>query len=150
VLSDPLPSPSSAESKLKRINASGGPVQTLSDAPVPLGWTWSRDGVIVFGASLASPLLRIHAGGGTPAPASDVNVSASERIHESPLFLPDGRHFLFAAMHSPNQGRVHELTGSTDDLSKHVNQQLRLKGTPIGSASEARRSVDIHENFRHT
>jgi serine/threonine protein kinase len=101
-----------AQSKLKRIDAAGGPVQTLADAPLPLGGTWNRDGVIVFGAGLATPLLRIPAGGGSPAPATNTNISASEKVHANPFFLPDSRHFLFAAMHGPNEGSVY--VGSLD------------------------------------
>jgi eukaryotic-like serine/threonine-protein kinase len=113
-----------AQSKLKRIDAAGGPVQTLADAPVPLGGTWSRDDVIVFGAGLGSPLLRIHAGGGAPSPASDVNITGAERAHALPHFLPDGRHFLFAALHSPNEGSVY--VGSIDSAdAKPLSLSIR-------------------------
>src|SRR5262245_22588435 len=37
-----------AEGKLKKIAASGGPAQTLCNAPSGFGGTWNRDGVIVF------------------------------------------------------------------------------------------------------
>jgi Tol biopolymer transport system component len=113
-----------AQSKLKRIDAAGGPVQTLADAPVPLGGTWSRDDVIVFRAGLGSPLLRIHAGGGAPAAASDVNITGAERAHALPHFLPDGRHFLFVALHSPNEGSVY--VGSLDSAdAKPLSLSIR-------------------------
>jgi hypothetical protein len=34
-------------------------------------------------------------------------------------------------------GSTYQLTGSTDDLSQHVNQQVRLKGTPIAVSASA-------------
>jgi hypothetical protein len=35
---------------------------------------------------------------------------------------------------------TYQLTGSTDDLSKHVNQQVRVKGTPIAVSASANTS----------
>src|SRR5207244_5792640 len=37
-----------AQGKLKKIDASGGPPQTICDAPAGEGGTWNRDGRIVF------------------------------------------------------------------------------------------------------
>ena len=37
-----------AQGKLKKIAASGGPSQSLCDAPDGRGGTWNRDDVIVF------------------------------------------------------------------------------------------------------
>jgi hypothetical protein len=34
-------------------------------------------------------------------------------------------------------GSSYQLTGSTDELSQHVNQQVRLKGTPITASASA-------------
>ena len=41
-----------ADGKLKKIDASGGPALTLTDAPLGRGGSWSRDGVIVFAPSV--------------------------------------------------------------------------------------------------
>jgi serine/threonine protein kinase len=57
-----------ARSKLRKIDAAGGPAQTLADASVPFGGTWNRDGVIVFAPNVGSPLLQLPAGGGAPTP----------------------------------------------------------------------------------
>jgi hypothetical protein len=34
-------------------------------------------------------------------------------------------------------GSTYQLTGSTDELSQHINQQVRLKGTPITVSASA-------------
>ena len=47
-----------ASGKLKRIDASSGPPQTLADAPFPLGGSWSAAGVIVFGEPSAARCFR--------------------------------------------------------------------------------------------
>ena len=85
-----------AEGKVKTVAADGGAVRTLAAAaPNRMGPSWSRDGIILFKASSAG-LATVPATGGTVTPVSfgnpDVQATASW-----PSFLPDGRHFLFAA-----------------------------------------------------
>ena len=40
-----------AHGKLKKIAVTGGPAQTLCDAPLGRGGTWNSEGVIVFASS---------------------------------------------------------------------------------------------------
>jgi len=98
-----------ARGKLRRVDLAGGAPSILADAAYALGGTWNRDGVIVFAPSLGSPLLRMPAAGGTPTPATD---DPGTLIHTGPFFLPDGRHFLFAAVRTPSQGEI--MIGSLD------------------------------------
>ena len=81
--------------KLKKIDVSGGPPQTLCDAMgVLLGGSWNADGVILFGG-LNGPILRVSAAGGATSPVTKVEQGRDETIHTDPIFLPDGRHFLY-------------------------------------------------------
>jgi len=82
-----------AEGKLKRIDASGGPVQTLADAPNGRGGTWNRDGVILYTPDIGTPIYRVASGGGEPVLAT--KLSLQQGSHRFPSFLPDGRHFLY-------------------------------------------------------
>jgi len=85
-----------ADGRLKKIEVTGGPVQTLCDvAGTPLGATWSREGVILFGQPGAG-LLRISATGGEFTPVTTRDRSRQELSHRYPTFLPDGRHFLYS------------------------------------------------------
>ncbi len=77
-----------ADGKLKKIDASGGPALTLTDAPLGRGGSWSRDGVIVFEGDVGGPLLRVSSAGGASSPVTRESGSF-------PWFLPDGQHFLF-------------------------------------------------------
>jgi len=80
---------------LKRVDASGGGVVTLSDRARPASTgTWSRDNVILFSAADGS-ILRMSATAGDAAPATSRDASR-EGAHASPFFLPDGRRFLYA------------------------------------------------------
>jgi len=67
--------------KLKKINASGGPAQTVCDSISGRGGAWSKAGVIVFTSSSNQPLLSVSAEGGTPVPASKLDVSQAENSH---------------------------------------------------------------------
>jgi eukaryotic-like serine/threonine-protein kinase len=81
-----------AEGKLKTISANGGPPQVLCDAGSGgFGGAWNSDGVILYTAD-TGPLLRTSASGGTCAPLMNVESGQTE---ESPVFLPDGKHFLY-------------------------------------------------------
>src|SRR5580700_7294755 len=84
-----------ATGKLKRINADGGPSQDICDSVSGRGGTWSKDGVIVFTPSSNQSLFTVPAAGGTPQPASRLDVTKGENSHRWPWFLPDGKHFLY-------------------------------------------------------
>src|SRR6266705_355377 len=81
--------------KLKKIEVSGGPPQTLCDAPNARGGTWNRDGVIVFSPNISGPLHRVSATGGASTPVTKLDDSRRQITHRFPYFLPDGQHFLY-------------------------------------------------------
>ena len=81
--------------KLKKIEASGGPVETLCDAPMGRGGSWSRGGLILFSPNISQPLYQIAATGGTARPLTQMDASRQEATHRWPQFLPDGKHYLF-------------------------------------------------------
>src|SRR5215469_2701318 len=96
-----------ADGKLKKIDANGGPPQTLCDADVGRGGTWSPNGAIVFAATPISGLSTVHDVGGTPAEATQLSASDFEQSHRWPHFLPDGKHFLyFARSSSPEKSGI--------------------------------------------
>jgi Tol biopolymer transport system component len=84
-----------SQSKLKKIEASGGPPQTLCEAPNGRGGTWSREGVIVFAPDNYRPLYRVPAAGGSVVAVTKLDESKLQATHRWPWFLPDGRHFLY-------------------------------------------------------
>jgi Tol biopolymer transport system component len=81
-----------AQGKLKKIAASGGPVQSLCEVSSGYGGSWNRHNVIVFSpaAGTGVAIRRISATGGVP---SDVTKSRGASTY--PVFLPDGHHFLY-------------------------------------------------------
>jgi Tol biopolymer transport system component len=84
-----------ADGKVKKVEASGGPVQPLCDAADGRGGTWNKSGVIVFAAALETSLFRVADAGGTPVAVTKLGESQADTSHRWPYFLPDGRHFLY-------------------------------------------------------
>jgi eukaryotic-like serine/threonine-protein kinase len=84
-----------ADDRLKKVELTGGPVQSLCEVPATFGGAWSRDGVILFGVGPVG-LLRISATGGEVTPITTPDRSRQEFIHLYPTFLPDGHHFLYS------------------------------------------------------
>jgi Tol biopolymer transport system component len=86
-----------AGGRLKRVEVTGGTPQTICDAPIGRGGSWSKDGTIVFATGRDVPLSRVSAAGGLPATITSLDTLRHETSHRWPHFLPDGRHFLYLA-----------------------------------------------------
>ncbi len=86
-----------ANGKLKRIELGGGHPQILCDAPTPRGGAWNHEGIILFAPTARDRLYRISSNGGKVTPVTALDESRKEDTHRYPCFLPDGRHFLYAA-----------------------------------------------------
>jgi eukaryotic-like serine/threonine-protein kinase len=87
-----------AESKLKTIDLDVGSVQVVCDVPLGRGGAWGPGGVILFSPAPSAPLMRVSASGGTPVAITKVD-AALHTSHRWPFFLPDGKHFLYIALH---------------------------------------------------
>jgi eukaryotic-like serine/threonine-protein kinase len=85
-----------ADSKLRKISVSGGPVTILADAPNARGGAWNGDNTIVYAPDYRDSLWKVNAGGGAPARVTQLDLS-KHSTHRWPTFLPDGKHFLYFA-----------------------------------------------------
>ena len=90
--------------RLKRIPMSGGDAVVICEARFGAGGSWNRDDVILFAPSIDGPLLRVLASGGTPTPVTALDSAHGEGAHAGPVFLPDGRRFLFSIIGGDTQG----------------------------------------------
>ncbi|HEV2521582.1 MAG TPA: protein kinase [Candidatus Acidoferrales bacterium] len=88
-----------ADQKLKKVSLSGGGALTLGVATVPVGASWSSQGVIAFATSQVVGLQQVPDTGGTPQPLT--RVGKGENSHRWPEFLPSGEALLFAAIAGP-------------------------------------------------
>jgi Tol biopolymer transport system component len=124
-----------ADAKLKRIDIEGNLVQVLCDVQVPRGGTWNQDGVILF-APQTTAIYQIPANGGTARQATELNATRGEQSHRWPVFLADGKHFLFfvRSEHHPEVAGIY--AGSLDSKDHH----LVVKAT-MGHAFEAHETL---------
>ena len=122
-----------AQGKLKKIDVSGGPPQTLCDAPSGNGGAWSRDGVIVFAPNREAALTRVSATGGPPASVTELDRQRKETAHYWPQFLPDGRHFLYLALSGQRENRGIYVRSLDSGEARHIlRTDARAAYTPPG------------------
>jgi Tol biopolymer transport system component len=88
-----------AGGKLQKIAVAGGTPQPLVNVLAARGGTWGRQNVIVYAPDPSSPLWRINADGSGAAPITQefMSVNTLQQTHRWPVFLPDGKHFLYWA-----------------------------------------------------
>jgi eukaryotic-like serine/threonine-protein kinase len=86
-----------AGTRLLRIPVGGGPAVTICSVREPRGGTWNADGTIVFAPHWRGELHRVPASGGTSQPLTKIDQKSGETTHRYPVFLPDGRHYVFLA-----------------------------------------------------
>jgi dipeptidyl aminopeptidase/acylaminoacyl peptidase len=137
-----------AGTKLKKIDASGGPPELLCDAPAGRGGAWSRDGVIVFSGQPGLGLSQIPAGGGTPTPAT--RLERQETSHRWPSFLPDGRHFLYTvlvAVTPKHTDGIHLATLGSDQTQRVVDARSNAIYAEPGYMLFARDGALIAQRF---
>ena len=106
-----------ADGKLKTISAGGGSVQIVCDANQGRGGSWSHRGVIVFTPDIYSSLYKVSEDGGTPVAVTHADNGTG---HRNPVFLPDGKTFLFIAQ-TPGLSIGSLYAGSIDgNLQKRI------------------------------
>jgi Tol biopolymer transport system component/predicted Ser/Thr protein kinase len=146
---DPFWSPDSrfigffAGGKLKKIPAGGGPAQSLCDVPDDRGGSWNRDNVIVFSpANSGISIQRVSAGGGVP-----VDVTRTKGNQRYPVFLPDGRHFLYLkrdAAAADNGVYVSSLDGSEN--RRVLSDVSAVEFAPARQGERAGQILFVREN----
>jgi serine/threonine protein kinase len=112
-----------ADGKLKKVEVSGGPVQIICDAPSGRGGTWNKDGVIVFtpDGRQGGGLYRVSASGETTKSISQPDKVRGEDSHRWPMFLPDGKHYIYMAANFSGRNDADAiLVGSLDSNEKHL------------------------------
>jgi Tol biopolymer transport system component len=98
---------------LKTVSTDTGAIQVICDSPYGRGGTWSPVGVIVFAPNIASPLMKVSENGGTPVPVTNTTHREGQS-HRNPAFLPDGKHFLYCAVHIKHLANGEVRVGSID------------------------------------
>ena len=117
--------------KMKKVEAAGGPEQTICDTPLGfLGGAWNQDGTIIFGSNRG--LMRVPAAGGEPVPLTAVDSSGQESAHVGPAFLPDGRHFLY--LRRSNRDQTNGIYVGSLDAKPEQQDHRRLLAASLPAA----------------
>ena len=125
-----------ADGKLKKIEASGGPPQTLCNVPIVGGTgTWSLEGTILLagmGGGNAG-IYRVSDTGGEVTLVIKPDSSRGQPFLLWPHFLPDGHHFLYLAYDEPLRD-VFVFIGSLDTGESHplFETNSRVEYVPPG------------------
>ena len=107
-----------ADGMLRKVPIDAGPVQQLCMARHVAGATWGSAGVIVF--SQLHSLFRIPEGGGTPTPIPAPAGIGNDAVVVQPIFLPDGRRFLFRVGHGRPEAKGTYLASLDDESSTRL------------------------------
>jgi Tol biopolymer transport system component len=99
--------------KLKKVEASGGPPQNITDAADFTGGSWNGEGTILFGSRKG--LFRVSSEGGKAEPVT--TVEGEESGHFWPHFMPDGRSFLYLVWSEQVSNRA-IFSGSLDSKAR--------------------------------
>jgi Tol biopolymer transport system component len=114
-----------AQGKLKKVSPSGGTPQTIADVPsisggVASGAAWNQQGDVIFPMNNRGPLFRVQESGGAPHELTHLDTSRAENSHRFPVFLPDGRHFLFVARSSQRENNALYLASLDSDQTQRI------------------------------
>ncbi|MDQ6803299.1 MAG: serine/threonine-protein kinase [Acidobacteriota bacterium] len=101
-----------ADGKLRRIDTASSAVEVLADASSPRGGSWGTSDMIVFSPSPGTPIHGVPARGGEDRVVTKLDVPRGHGSHRFPVFLPDGKHFLFFVQGAIQGGNV--LVASLD------------------------------------
>jgi DNA-binding winged helix-turn-helix (wHTH) protein/Tol biopolymer transport system component len=118
-----------ADRKLKTIDIANGAVSVVADARRASGGAWGTSGTIVFAPDVNGPLYQVTEMGGAPSPITRVPDADGLQGHRWPVFLPDGRHFLYvevtAGAKSGNHSEI--FVGSLDspELTRIASKDVR-------------------------
>jgi Tol biopolymer transport system component len=86
-----------AQGRIKKVSPSGGSPQSILETPGVFMAAWNGLGDLIFAPNNRSQLYRAKESGGAAQPLTRLDTGRTENSHRWPLFLPDGRHFLFIA-----------------------------------------------------
>jgi serine/threonine protein kinase len=103
--------------KLWRMDVKSGSATPVCDALEPRGGSWGRNDTIVLAPFIGGPVMVVAVTGGAPKPVTHLAVNAVNTSDRWPVFLPDGKHFLF----------LHTLNGDANE-----NNEIRFASVDGG------------------
>jgi Tol biopolymer transport system component len=114
-----------AGGKLLKMSIAGGTPQTVTNVLAARGGSWGSRGVIVYAPGPSSGIWRVNPDGSGAAPVTqELLANSKDQVtHRWPIFLPDGKQFLFWAGNfaNPKDDRVSGIyVSSIDDKGQKL------------------------------
>jgi Tol biopolymer transport system component len=109
-----------ADGRLKKVDLSGTPPQTIVPAPIGYGGTWNAAGTIVFAPDALGPIYRVPAAGGERTQVTTLDGGAGDVAHRHPFFLPDGDHFLYTSVNRKSESSTIHIASLSTGTSKRL------------------------------
>ncbi|HEV2063125.1 MAG TPA: protein kinase, partial [Thermoanaerobaculia bacterium] len=120
-----------AEGKLKKVQAGGGPPQTIcDDTTAHRGAAWAEDDTIILTPEYAAGLFRVSARGGKLEPLTKPDASKGERTHRWPEVLPGGEAVLFTIGYEKSPGNYDDAKVAIFDR-KTGRTRILLEGASM-------------------
>jgi Tol biopolymer transport system component len=116
-----------AGGKLRKVDVSGGPPQTICDAATGSDGTWSTNGTILFDGRANDPINRVSAAGGVAKAEVSLDPAKGRAGVGWPEFLPDGRHFLYVGVGQ----RSEESKLFVGTLDSHEDKAILTTGSRV-------------------
>jgi serine/threonine protein kinase/Tol biopolymer transport system component len=108
-----------ANEELRILDPEDGAVKILCNAQTGRGGTWNREGIIVFAPFIIGPLYQVADRGGEPMPVTKTTREGSGEAHRWPVFLPDGKHFLYLVdWNGPDDAKSNGIYAGSLDSSE--------------------------------
>jgi eukaryotic-like serine/threonine-protein kinase len=134
--------------KLKKADISGGPPQTICDAPRGSDGSWGSEGVILFDGRATDPIWRVPAVGGV----AKVEVPSDPKNDVSstgwPVFLPGGKRYLYMS-YGNDQSDQTLMLGTLDSKDRKVvfKTTSRVLYAPPGYLLFVRENTLVAQKF---
>jgi Tol biopolymer transport system component len=132
--------------KLKKIPVSGGPAQTICDAPTGADGSWSEGGVILYDGTGTDPINRVSAGGGIPTPEIAPNEEEGDLQVGWPQFLPHSDRFLWVSFEGSEPAVKISTLGSGESATV-LPGQSRVEYAPPGFLLYVRENTLVAQPF---
>ncbi|MGB7491168.1 MAG: protein kinase [Thermoanaerobaculia bacterium] len=113
-----------ASGSLKRVAATGGPVQTIAPATNARGGTWCASDQIVYSPNLSRGLAVVPATGGEPTDLTQLDAERGEFQHRFPSCLPSGDHVLMLTQTAEGGSREDESHIDVVSLETGARQEI--------------------------
>jgi len=119
--------------KLRKISVNGGPPSTIASGVGSggRGGAWNRDGVILLGSGLG--IVRVSASDGVMTSTTVLDAAGTEYDHISPVFLPDGRHFVYVRTAYDRRSSA-IFAGSIDNTPSQQPSTPLVRSTQFGTS----------------